>query len=92
VGNDAGVVDQHVDLTVAIHDLMNHAAYLVLVAHVRGQGPRLEFEIAQFAQGFVQSFYVYVNDNHSAAGLSESVRSVTTNSLSPARNDNDFSL
>src|SRR5262245_54323204 len=92
VGNDTGVVDQNVDSSVAIDDLVDHAAYLVLVPHVRGQSPHLELEIAQLAQGFVQSFYVYVNDNHAAAGLSDSVSRVTTDSFSPARNDNDFSL
>ena len=48
VGNDASVVDQHVDLTVAVHDLMNHAAHLVLVAHVRG--PAEPAEVALLAE------------------------------------------
>ena len=39
VGNDTSVVDQHVDLTVAIDDLVNHPAHLVLVAHVRRPEP-----------------------------------------------------
>jgi hypothetical protein len=49
VGDDTGVVDQNVDSTAAIDDLVDHATYLVLVAYVRGQSPRLELEIAQFA-------------------------------------------
>src|SRR5215470_8927174 len=49
VRNDSSVVNENVDSTEAIDDLVNHAAYLVLVAYVRGQSPRLELEIAQFA-------------------------------------------
>src|SRR5215831_12904779 len=49
VRNDAGVVDQNVDSSEAIDDLVDHATYLVLVAYVRSQSPRLELEIAQFA-------------------------------------------
>src|SRR5215471_4781456 len=49
VGDDTSVVDENVDSTEAIDDLVDHAAYLVLVAYVCGQSPRLELEIAQFA-------------------------------------------
>src|SRR5262249_9321206 len=49
VRNDSSVVNENVDSTEAIDDLVNHAAPLVLVAYVCGQSPRLELEIAQFA-------------------------------------------
>src|SRR5262247_1193541 len=49
VGDDTGVVDQNVHSTAAIADLVDQTAYLVLVANVRGQSPRFELEIAQFA-------------------------------------------
>src|SRR5215510_9639951 len=53
VGDDTGVVDENVNSTEAIDDLMDHAAHLVLVAYVCGQSPCLVFEFAQFAESLV---------------------------------------
>src|SRR3990172_5719086 len=92
MGHDAGVVDQGVNLAEVIDDFMDHAAHVLFIAHVRGDGEGLRFESLKLAKGLAHPLDVRVGKYDSGSRSYQSMRRMAPDALGGAGNNDNSAL
>src|SRR4030095_15340799 len=89
--HDTGIVDQRVDLTEAIGNVVHQAAHIFFIAHVGWDAAGFTAH-TDLSKRFVHPFRVGISENDLGSCFSERVRRMTPDALSPSCDDNDFTL
>src|ERR1044071_7720868 len=92
MGNDAGVVDQCIDLIETIDSVVHQPPYILFIAHIGRNGDRFGIEIANFSERLVHAFEIAVGKNDFCARFCERMRGMTANPFGATRDDHYFTV